>query len=417
VEQQRKRAGNVLAALPWYGLTDQRTLRLTPFAQSLLDEVDDDVRNQHFAAYLLKNAAGLTLLDVVRTLRGRREPVDNKSVAAELRKRSYQLTTNSGDPGKLRQWLGQAGIVSDDWHINEERFAEIAGTTLTNISAWQGLTRTQRAFLIAIRKRAEGKGSQPISSPELLALVRGEGASFDEAQVRAKVYRPLSQGGWIEHSAPGGGRGGKGGIIQPTDQLLSIDLELVAGFGAGELPADVRAQLATPLDEVYVMLGSNDTYLKGIGLELLTLNLASDLGLVPLQLRVRGVQTGGAEVDLIAEATHLHFSRWLFQCKNTKTVNVSVLAREIGMATLLQAQVVVIATTGRFTSTLKTYAERVSETTPFQVVLVDGSGLDEYRNGGSIALRHRFSLEAASALQLKRPQVLETLQELGDDNE
>ncbi len=40
------------------------------------------------------------------------------------------------------------------------------------------------------------------------------------------------------------------------------------------------------------------------------------------------------KVDLIAEGAHLLFSRWLFQCKATKsTVQLSDLAKEIGMAT------------------------------------------------------------------------------------
>ena len=42
------------------------------------------------------------------------------------------------------------------------------------------------------------------------------------------------------------------------------------------------------------------------------------------------MKTGGAEVDLIAEAVQLHFSRWLFQCKNSKEVNLAALAKEVG---------------------------------------------------------------------------------------
>src|SRR6202021_2705349 len=102
------------------------------------------------------------------------------------------------------------------------------------------------------------------------------------------------------------------------------------------------------------------------------------------------VRTGGAEVDLVAEGVHLQFSRWLFQCKNTKRVDVGVLAKEVGMATLLQAQVIVIATTGTFTPTLESYAHRVSQTTPFQVILVRQDVLEGYRSGGAAALRECF---------------------------
>lgn len=133
-------------------------------------------------------------------------------------------------------------------------------------------------------------------------------------------------------------------------------------------------------------------------------------------LRVRGVRTGGAEVDLVAEGAHLHFSRWLFQCKNTKSVDVTVLAKEIGMATLLQAQVVVIVTTGRFTQTVRTYADRTTLTTPFQVVLLDGDDLEHYRLGGAPTLRATLRSSAQHALRAKRPQVIGTLEEISNDD-
>jgi hypothetical protein len=120
-------------------------------------------------------------------------------------------------------------------------------------------------------------------------------------------------------------------------------------------------------------------------------------------------------VDLVAEAAHLQFSRWLFQCKNTKSVDVSVLAKEVGMATLLQAQVIVIATTGTFTRTAISYARRVSETTPFQVVLVNEGVLEAYRSGGAPALRQCLRANTQETAKLKRPQVVETLDELAED--
>jgi hypothetical protein len=212
-----------------------------------------------------------------------------------------------------------------------------------------------------------------------------------------------------------GGRGGKGGEIAATDKLLEVDFELLLGFRPGDLPADLRAAMTTPLQTIYQDLRSGDTYVKGLALELLTVNLASDLGLSPLRLRIRGVRTGGAEVDLVAEGAHLHFSRWLFQCKNTGLVGVDVLAKEVGMATLLQAQVIVIATTGAFSGTVVSYAERLSETTPFQVVLVDRHLLDAYKEGGALAVRDHFHQEAVTAMRLKRPQVLETLEDLAED--
>jgi hypothetical protein len=299
--------------------------------------------------------------------------------------------------------------------IDEVRLAAVTGTSLTTVGEWQSLTRVQRAFLQTIRRLAETRGQRPIPSPELLDFVREEhGPIFNEGQVR-RVYSALADAGWITHTVRPAGRGGRGGDIAATQKLLDVDFELLLGFRPGDLPADLRSVMTTPLETIYQDLESDSTHAKGIALELLAVNLATDLGLQPVRLRIRGTSTGGAEVDLVAEAAHLHFSRWLFQCKNTRSVGVDVLAKEVGMATLLQAQVIVIATTGTFSRTVTTYAERLSATTPFQVVLVDRTLLASYRATGAPALRERFHHDAEAAMRLKRPQVLETLEDLGDD--
>ena len=396
-----------------YGLVT-RDFMLTELGNDLADEPDGDRQAERFAAHILKNLQGMELLAIVQDLRQRGVAISNSALRAELRRLHYKVTTNSGDAGKLRQWLAEAAIITTDWDVDEVRLAAVAGTSLATIGEWQTLTKVQRAFLETIRRLSETRGQRPIPSPELLDFVREEhGPIYDEGQVR-KVYLALSDGDWIDHSVKQGGRGGKGGEIAATSKLIDVDFELLLGFRAGDLPADLRAVMTTPLETIYRDLDFDDRYVKGIALELLAVNLATDLGLQPVRLRIRGTQTGGAEVDLVAEAAHLHFSRWLFQCKNTASVGVDVLAKEVGMATLLQAQVIVIATTGTVSKTVVTYAQRLSETTPFQVVLVDRAVLASHRVGGAMALRERFHTDAATAMRVKRQQVLETLEDLGD---
>lgn len=415
IKQQRTRAGNVLNGMQNYGLVDDH-YRLTELGDELLVDPSDEHRNQAFVGFLLKHRRGLELLDVVRDLSQRGIAISNDALRKELRSRGYKVTTNSGDAGKLRQWLGTAGVVNDKWFIDESQLSAITGTPLSVVAEWQSLTKAQRAFLATIRRLSETRGKTPVPSPELLDFVLDEhGAIYDEGQVK-KVYQALSGAGWIEHSVKASGRGGKGGLIAATDKLIDVDFELLVGFRPGDLPADLRAVLTTPLEAIYDNLKSKDDHVKGIALELLAVNMASDLGLLPLRMRVRGVRTGGAEVDLVAEGAHLHFSRWLFQCKNTKSVDVGVLAKEVGMATLLQSQVIVIATTGTVSKTVVTYAQRVSETTPFQVVLADRDVLNEYQSGGPQALRNRFREGARRTMQLKRPQVIDTLEELAEDD-
>jgi len=420
LRQQLTRALNVFLGMRSYGLFDD-DCRLTAIGRELLDESDDAIQAARFATHMLKDRQGLELLAIVRDLQDRRIKITNDSLRAELRRRGYEVKHNRGDEGKARQWLERAGVIDSKWVIDEARVGDLLGTSLAIVGEWQSMTRAQRAFLMTLRRLAETRGAVPVPSRELIEFVMDEhGPVFREGQLKAKVYKPLADGGWVTHDYPKDGRGGKGGALTPTTKLIDVDFELLMGFKPGDLPADLRAAFATPLEDIYRDLkpaGKTKAgdYRKGIALELLAVNLASDLGLVPVRLRIRGTTTGGAEVDLVAEAAHLHFHRWLFQCKNTKGVDVGVLAKEIGMATLLQAQVIVIATTGKAYESVKTYAERLSLTTPFQVVIIEGSDLEDYRTGGALALRSRFKRDAALAMLLKRPQVIDTLNELAED--
>src|SRR5262249_3886830 len=138
------------------------------------------------------------------------------------------------------------------------------------------------------------------------------------------------------------------GIVTPTKKLLNPALEIVLDEPEPNIPPDLMQRLQEPLTKIQKDLKSNYKAVKGVALELLALRMAMDLGLTPTGFRVRSTETGGAEVDLTAEGAHLLFSRWTFQCKNISRVPLSDLAKEIGMATLLKAHVVVMVATGDF---------------------------------------------------------------------
>jgi hypothetical protein len=405
-EQQRKRSGNVIIGLRSLGLIDENAV-LTELGRELLSLPDREAARL-FAAFLLREREGVALLEAARAVAKRQSRVTKKAVQEELKLQGFSFTVNSADTGKLRQWLQTAHIVDSRWAVDEPLVAQLLGTPLRDLEDWQCLTSGQQAVLAILRERAEGSDS-PISSPDLVGLLRDRGVPFDESQLKKSIYQPLADGGWIIHTVPPRGRGGKGGIITPTPRLLAIDLSLVTGGSESRLPTELRRRLNTPIEDIDRDLNSNNTHEKGIALELLALRLAAELGLLPVDLRVRGTTTGGAEVDLVAEGTHIHFSRWLFQCKNTpkSKVTVDVLLKEVGIATLLRAHVIVLVTTGSFAHTVVEAVQRLSQETPLQVVLIDGPVLRQFRKSGASALRAHFSAAAEAARRAKRPQLLD----------
>lgn len=410
LEQQRKRAGNVIAGMRQAGLLKPslRELEFTPLAEEILSFGDDTAMGlARFAKSLLEERRGLELLQIARSVRDRDGRVSKGAVDAELRLRGYAVPTNSSYSGKLRQWLAAAGVVDKDWVIDEDVLTSLTGVNSEQITEWRGLTSVQKAAIVCLRARWQGDQSA-LPSRDLLDLLRQQGVEFDAGQVKRDIYGPLLRGSWITQTLEQKGRGGKGGLISPTQKSLKVRVDLIERLRLGELPPDLQDKLATPLEEILADLDSTDTHSRGIALELLALRLASEAGLFPVELRQRGIATGGAEVDLVAEGAHLHFSRWLYQCKNTPTpVPLSVLAKEVGMATLLRAHVVVILTTGSFAQSVVSYARQASETTAIQIVLLDSKFLDKYRARGSSELREHFHARALDALSLKRHQLEE----------
>lgn len=415
-EVQTTLAYNAAFGASKYSLVDWKTRDLTGLGREVLDCEDDRERYEIFARHIIRNLYGLEVLMAIREMQAAGSKVDKYTLQAYLEQLGFALPRAAGNHLKFLLWLRLAGVLPKrGYEISAEAVEAIAGISLDAADGWSSLTDEQQAFLRVLRRIAMLEGSKPVPAKQVFDAVEDEhGAIFRRPdQLAATVLKPLVEAGWIDRSGIGkSGRGGKSGRVAATEKLLETEPDLLpSGDGLG-IPSDLRAHLQTPLEEIYSDLGSADTHRKGIALELLALRLASDLSLIPVKMRARGASTGGAEVDLIADAAHLHFSRWLLQCKNTKTLAVSTLAKEVGMAVLLKATVIVIVTTGRIPSSVEAFARELALSSSLQAVLVDGKLLARYRKSGPSVLRKHFKAAAEETRAVKLPQVV---REVGDE--
>ena len=409
LEQQQKRANNVLIGLKSYGLFDTETASLTAVAKELLTTKDDPTLYKAFAAHILKNVQGMIVLQAVRDLQARGDRVTKDSLHRELERRGFSLPTATTHHTQLLKWLEKAEVIATDrdYAMDEPLAAELAGVELQVLDKLAELPRDQKAFLTTLRSLGETHGTEVIRTQDVFEACKIQhGRIFKEDQLSARVLQPLARDGWIALSGRGTGRGGKSGGVAATPKLLELDpTRLSADRGEG-VPPELRGRLRTPLDKIYADLSATGTYEKGIALELLALRVVIDLGLIPKGFRERSMQTSGSEVDLVCEGVHLHFSRWVLQCKNTAAaVGVSALDKEVGMAIRMRAHVIVLVTTGRFTETVRQAAHDLARDTNLQVVLVDGRVLDRYRSGGMAALVDFFRTQASVIMRLKREQL------------
>lgn len=411
VPMQLKLANNVFLGMQALGLVVEQSkgqLELTELGTEVLGLKDNPKEAyRRFASHILRNGRGVELLHVANDVLHRDGHVSLTALRSELAARGFDISTNSGSPSKLRLWLDLSGVSDKEWNVDQALLDELAGTSSGAIAEWRALSRAQRELLIALRVRAIGNPTS-LAAHDALELLVQRGVEFPEAQTKRALWDPLVAGGWIEQDVKAGGRGAKGGRVTATEKTLSLDADFIADLVLGDIPAELQDKLNLPLDQIFDDLESESTHVKGLALELLAMRLASDSGLQVDRFRERSANTGGGEVDLIAEGLHLHFSRWLFQCKNQKAVvRIEVLAKEIGMATLLRAQVVVIVTTSTFSKAVREYAHKAAEATAIQVVLLDKKALVEYRVRGMSALRERLHQQALDTRNTKRAQLAE----------
>lgn len=132
-----------------------------------------------------------------------------------------------------------------------------------------------------------------------------------------------------------------------------------------------------PLSLILADLKSPGKHVKGKALELLAIYLTRLIDLDFKGWRTRSADTGGAEVDVIVEGARLMFSRWQIQAKNTKTVRLGDVAKEVGLSlTFIYSNVVMIVTTGDFTEDAYSYARHAMKTCNLNVILLDGAELE-----------------------------------------
>jgi len=406
-KQRIQRASNILIGMSQCGLFDLNTRTLTEIGNAIQIESSHTKKNETFAFHLLKNCYGLELLDAIRMLQDRGESVTLNSIREELRTRGFEVTENAGDSSKIRLWLEPTMIINESWEIDEERLHALIGASTSVLSEWKGLTRGQRAFLKELKDLSFGTPGVPVlvRTVKNLSEDRWGRQVFPEGHLRAEVIRPLADAGWIDEETPKSpGHGGDSGRVIAKEKLIDIALDLPVNAPFG-IPTDLRDKLKAPLSQIFDNLNSSSTYIKGIALELLSLRLIRDIGLYPQAFRLRSEKTQGAEVDLIANGLHLHYSRWLFQCKNTKSVGVHDLAKEVGMAVLLKANVIAMVTTGKFSSTVRQYATGLAQSSALQTILIDGAVLNAYKRQGSNAIIDFLRKSAGSVLRLKECQV------------
>jgi hypothetical protein len=408
VAQQKKRAGNVLIGMRSYGLLEKNG-SLTALGERLRAAETDADMYDGLARHILTHLNGHHVLDAVDVIQARGEDVTKGRLIAELELRGFREPQATTKHLVMLMWLRKAAVVSADGYvIDKSTVGRLLGADPEIVADLDRLTDLERYFLRAL-PRLSSESTEWLSASDGVNYAQQlYGVTYARDRWQDDLLRPLEVKGWIELERGSRGRGSRSGRVRPTPRLQSEFVQRLLEREGSRIPPELRPGLRLPLAQVLADLRVEDKNIKGHALELLALKLALYLDLFPRHLRLRSAQTGGAEVDLVVEGSRLLFTRWQIQCKNTASVHLDDLAKEIGLAVLLRAHVVVLVTTGKIGATVRAHARQVNEATVLQVVLLDGDILQKVAADAArsaLVLVEVLNEQASQALQHKRSQL------------
>lgn len=310
----------------------------------------------------------MSLLKAIEAINTRGEIPTLELIAYELQEMGYSLSPNAIYTSTMRKWLKLANVLEKEYNINWDIVYDLLGANKDYIDDIYSLTSPQKYFLLSMIQ-LDINDFQPWNDIAKYAKSRYQIRLPSKTFVK-DIIQPLVELNLIETEKTTTGRGAKPNLVKLTfkakNQLVGNLISTIAN-----LTNLSETELNKSFEDVVNDLDNSDKHIKGKALELLAIWLIRLTSLRFTQWRLRSYEsTGGGEVDVLAASDRFVYSRWQIQCKNTKKVDVDVLAKEIGMTFVTGADVVMIVTTGELTRDALQYASRMMEVSRYYMILL-----------------------------------------------
>jgi site-specific DNA-methyltransferase (cytosine-N4-specific) len=399
-----KLAMNLRLSMKAYGIID-KDVNLTDFGNYLFNiRNDTEALYRALSKHILLNLKGLILIQCIKDMEAAGEKIDLVTLRHWLEERGIHFPRGGKHPSMMRLWLEKAGVFSSKWHINEIKLKEIAGLSTGELDALTQLSPEQRAFLKAFVNMG---GIEPRYSNNIEKLAAATfGIKFNEKMLAKMVLYPLRDAGYIslERGTKLPGRGAKPFIVTPTERLNEEIIIPVFKQVEQQVEADLRPLLRQPINEIIRNLKEESKHIRGLALEALAFKLMRIIDLDYVATRLRGNATGGAEVDLIFESTRLVYSRWQVQCKNTTSVSLDDVAKEVGLTHFLKSNVIIIVSTGKIGPAARNYANKVMSDSNLAIAMIDHTDIKAIVENPSFII-DVLTAEAKHAMKLKKIEI------------
>lgn len=371
-------AKNVRLGMKNYGLVDQNG-QFTDVGEELYSlRNNEEELYRRLAEHILLELDGIKVIDIIRDLQLAGEQTTTSNIYREL-DRQYDIYVHEGSThwNQMRGWLSEADLINTNTpriDVTWEKVDEVVGVNRETRLKLSGLSEAQQAFLKTL---ASLDPDEPIPNNEIRDLAeKTHGVYIDHKSTTADILDPLADAGFIEYESTVEVTG-KPSVVEPTDkfetEVMKPVLENVSEHSG--VPHEVLRQ---SFDEIREQMESDDTHIKGRALEALAVKIGSLLDLDFVDWQLRGVETGGAEVDVVMDSIAVNFSRWQIQCKNTDDrIRTKHVAKEVGLSRMLQTNVILMIGRSGVVPDARRFAKKIMRDQNLTILFLTGDDLDE----------------------------------------
>ena len=369
----------------------------TEFGKRLCSLINYNEKLDFFAKHILQNLNGMILIDSLRDFNKTGKKITNESFIKYLNERGFSLSQTSNNVQSMKLWLEKADVLRK-WNINETKLEKLLDIKYSVIDELKNLNKEQYLFCLTLCANYNGHYLKASEVRNLTSEIYK--TDFTEKTFKKQIITPLCKENLIEEKSNMEKHGGTSPYIKPTEKSLSLYKSSIMNQLKNFYDNEFIKFISKSLPELYKDLESDNSYSKGIALEAFAVKIMHMVGLSLVKTRLRGNQTGGAEVDVIFESTELLYSRWQVQCKNTKTVELDQVAKEVGLSHMLKSNAIVIMTTGKITTTAREYSDTIMRDMNICIIHIDGDDLNSIIKN-PLEIRNIFNRESLKAKQIK----------------
>lgn len=427
------RAENVRFALRsenGYGIVDE-TFEFTEVGEELSElRTDPEALYDRFAEHILLRLHGLQVIETIRDLEALGKQTTEHNIREHLEDHyGIRLGEASNHWSQMRAWLAKAGLVNTGVHIYEiddDRVAELAGVSSSELEALGQLTSEQLAFLrtLAIVNPSDSVPNNGVRR----AAQEAFGVEIRQSNIGHRILDPLAELGYIkwEHNE------GAPNTVRTTDQFIADVLNPVLAR-VSERVGMPRSALRTSFSELESHLQS-ETSDTSVG-DVIETAVVKFGYLLDLEF-VGWVARAPDEADMTAafDRTRMTVDRWQLTFVRTDSpVTEEHVSRAVGMAEPVGATTILIVSRQGVTNGARRRAAQTmlrSRTTILTITVDDFAELDDSpdilrdtvqseveqaRRVQSIEDEARFALDSAYSIQFEAPDALDEFKATLDD--